>query len=185
MVSARGILLLGLLAVGLSGCAAPGPRYQTAYRYEPPVEAAGRACLEKSEHQMAQCQQRCAADYQACLKRIEPQAEVRYAEALKRYRTEMDLYRRELARYQLYLSMSWGRYPWYGSGFYYPWPDPFYFPPPVPPAKPSQDQEFSRLRQERCEVNCGCQANYDAGFLTCGGKLFPEVKCIANCPPGK
>jgi len=185
MGSAPHTLLLGFLTVVLLGCAGPGPRYQTAYRYEPPTDAAGRVCLEKSGQKQAECQQRCTADYQACLKLIGPQAEERYAEALKRYETGMNRYRWELDRYQLYLSMGWGRYPWYGSGFYYPWPDPFYFPPPVPPAKPSRDQEFGRLRQEKCEVDCGCQAVYDAGFLSCGGKRIPEVKCIANCPQGK
>ncbi|MDD5241265.1 MAG: hypothetical protein PHG47_06025 [Sulfuricella sp.] len=178
-------LLLGFLAVGLLGCVGPSPRYQTAYRYEPPTDAAAGACLEKCEHKLEDCQQRCKADYQACLKLIEPQVEGRYAEALKRYGTELDRYRWELDRYQLYMSMSWGWSPWYGHGYYRPWPEPYYYPPPAPPAKPSKDQEFSRLRQEKCDVDCGCQAIYDAGFLSCGGKKIPEVKCIANCPPAK
>jgi hypothetical protein len=53
------------------------------------------------------------------------------------------------------------------------------------PRKPSRDEEFNRLRMERCEVECGCQPIYDACFLVCGGKRIPEVKCIADCPEGK
>lgn len=184
-VSVLHALLLGFLAVGLTGCAAPGPRYQTSYRYEPPADAAGRACLEKIGQNQMQCQQRCSTEYQACLKIVEPQGQARYAEALMRYEVEMRRYNSELDRYQLYLSMSRGWPPRSGYGFYSPWPEPYYYPPPVPPAKPSLEQELGRLRQEKCEVDCGCQATYDEGFLSCGGKKISERKCIANCPQGK
>lgn len=185
MASVLRSLFLAFLAVGLLGCAAPGPRYQTSYRYEPPIDAVGRACLEKSGQKQAECRQRCTADYQACLKVVEPQGEARYAEALKRYEIEMHRYNGELSRYQIYLSMSRGWSPWGGYyGYYHPWPEPYY-PPPVPPAKPSLEQELGRLRQEKCEVDCGCQAIYDAGFLSCGGTRIPEQRCIANCPQGK
>lgn len=181
--SLRTLFLIIATAV-LAGCASTGPRYQTAYHYEPPVTAEGRTCLEKCGQQMEACQQRCTADYQACLKRIEPQAEERYGEALKRYEAERDRYRWELERYQLDQILSWRTPFWYGPGFYRPWPGPYYpyYFPPVPPTKPSRDEEFNRLRNEQCGVECGCQPIYDACFLACGGKRTVEERCIANCP---
>lgn len=187
MFPALRALILGIVAVGLAGCASPGPRYQSAYRYEPPVDSAGQACLEKCGRKMEACQQRCTADYQACLAGIEPLVERRYGEALKRYSAELDRYRWELERYQLYPPLGWYDPFWYGRGLYYPyypWPGPYYFPP-VAPQKPSRDEEFDRLRTEKCGIECGCQPNYDACFLACGGKRTTEVKCIANCPEGK
>jgi len=179
----RGLILV-VVAFGLAGCASPIPRYQSAYRYEPPADSAGQACLEKCGQKMEVCQQRCTADYQTCLAGIEPLVEGRYGEALKRYAVEMDRYRWEMERYQLYLSLSWHDSFWYGHGFHHPWPGPYYFPP-VAPKKPSRDGEIDRLRKEKCEVECGCQPIHDACFLSCGGKRISEVKCIADCPEGK
>lgn len=184
MALATHILLLVFFAAGLLGCASPGPRYQTAYRYEPPVDSAGQACLEKCGQKMEACQQQCTANYQICLTGIEPLVDGRYGEALKRYAVEFDRYRWELERYHLYLSLNWHDSLWYGQGFHHPWPGPYYFAP-IAPKKPSRDEEFNRLRKERCEVECGCQPIYDACFLACGGKRTVEVTCIANCPEGK
>lgn len=175
-------IILVVVAAGLAGCASP--RYQTVYRYEPPMDTGSRACLEECEQKMSGCQQRCTADFQACLERIGPEVEERYGEALRRYEAELDCYRSELVHYQFYLSMSWGHPHWYGPGFYSPWPDPYWFPP-TPPKKPSRTEEFDRLQQEKCEADCGCQPVYDACFLACGGKRIPEVQCIANCPVEK
>lgn len=177
-------LILGIVAVGLAGCTSPNPRYQTAYRYEPPADSAGQACLEKCGQKMEACQQRCTSDYQTCLTGIAPLVEGRYGEALKRYAAELDRYRWELERYQLYLSLSWHDSFWYDRGFHHPWPSPYYFPPAAPKT-PSRDAEFDRLRKEKCELECGCQPIYDTCFLVCGGKRIPEVTCIANCPAVK
>ena len=179
----RRMTLLVAAAV-LAGCATP--RYQTVYRYEPPSDATGRACLESCEKKLAGCQQHCTADYQACLKRLEPLVEERYNEHLKRYADELNSYRLELRHYELSLSLSWGYDPfWYGPWpYYHPWPA-FYNFPPEPPEKPSREAAFNQLRKEKCEADCGCLPLYDACFLTCGGKKIPEVKCIANCPEVK
>ncbi len=173
----------------LAGCASP--RYQTVYRYEAPTDTVGRACLEQCEPKLAVCQASCQHTYQACLKRIEPLADARYAEALKHYQAEWAEYRRELDRYQFQSALGWNypAAPWYGPWPYYypyynPWPAPYVFPP-TPPAKPSRAEAFKQLRQAQCEGDCGCQPIYDACFLTCGGKKIPEVQCIAHCPKGK
>ena len=178
----RAMFLVFMMTV-LAGCASP--RYQTAYRYEPPLDVAGRACLEKCEQKLAGCQQSCTAAYQVCLQRIEPQVDERYNEALNRYKLELDQYRWEWQRYQFYQSLNWGYGYWYGGpGFYYPWPGPFYFPP-TPPTKPRREAVFNRLQKENCVMDCGCQSIYDACFLGCGGKRIPETRCIANCPEEK
>lgn len=179
----RLLFLLAAIAA-VAGCAAPSARYQSSYRYEPPTDSAGRACLEKCGQKLEDCRLRCTADYKACLGRIEPLVEGRYSEALKRYEAELDRYRLELDRYQLYLSLSWHDSFWYGPGYYHPWPRPYYFPP-VAPKRPSRDEEFNRLRQEQCQEDCSCQPLYDACFLSCGGKRIVEEKCVANCPEGK
>lgn len=177
-------LLPVIVAAVLVGCTSQSPRYQSTYRYELPTDAEGVACLEKCGQKMEACQQRCTANYQSCLKLIEPQVDERYREALTRYEAELERYRWELERYQLYLSMGWGYSPWYGYGNYYPWPEPYYSPP-IQPSKPLRDEEFKRLRQEKCELECGCQTISDVCILTCGGKRINEVRCVANCPEGK
>ena len=184
MLPALRNIILGIVVVVLAGCVSQSPRYQSVYHYEPPTDSKGQACLEKCGQKMEACQQRCTADYQTCLAGIAPLVEGRYSEALKRYAAELDRYRWELGRYQLYLSLSWHDSFWYDRGFYHPWPEPYYFPP-VAPKTPSRDEEFNRLRKERCEVECGCQPIYDTCFLACGGKRIPEVKCIANCSEKK
>lgn len=176
-------LILIILTATVTGCATP--RYQTAYRYEPPTDAAGHACLEKCEQKLVVCQQRCAANNEICLKQIEPQVEERYAEALKRYESDLNLYRWQLQQYEFSLLLSRNYYPyWDGYGFYHPFPGPVIFPPDRP-GKPRRETIASKLQKEKCDVDCGCQSLYDACFLTCGGKKIPEVKCIANCPKDK
>ena len=178
MLPALRAMLLVIVMVGLAACASP--RYQTVYRYEPPVDVSGRACLEKCEQKLAGCRQSCAVNYQACEQRIEPQVEERYNEALQRYQVELDQYYWEWRQYEFYLSLSWDQDFWYG-GFYHPWPGPYYFPP-VPPMKPSRNAVAYQVEKENCVMDCGCQPNYDACFLGCGGKRIPETRCIANCP---
>lgn len=172
------------IALFLSGCASP--RYQSVYRYEAPTDASARACLQTCEPKLASCQTSCQHRYQACLKEIDPLVDTRHGEAIKRYENELDRYRLELQHYQLQLLLGWGHSSmWYDPwNHYYPWPDPYYAQP-YPPQKPTRDEAFNRVRKERCESDCGCQPIYDACFLSCGGKMIPEVKCIANCPKDK
>lgn len=179
---------LCLLAAAFMLCACASPRYQTVYRYEAPVGADAQACLQNCETKLGSCKSACQQRYQACLKDIEPLVDTRHGEAQKRYENELDRYRSDLQHYQLQLSLGWGySYSsiWYDPWpFYHPFPDP-HFPPPIAPRKPTREDSFNRVRQERCEGDCGCQPIYDACFLSCGGKLIPEVKCIANCPKEK
>lgn len=183
MHSALRAFTLLLLTLVLAACA--GPRYQSTYRYEAPTDAAGRACLEGCEKKMAACREQCTTKTQACLKDLEPVLNERHDAALNRYAAELDRYRQELVHYEFNLSLNWGYpYPWWRHGM---WPySSFgmpYYVPPSPPDKPSRSAEFERLRQERCDVDCGCQPVYDACFLACGGKKIPEMRCIGNCPP--
>ncbi|MEN6585621.1 MAG: hypothetical protein ABFE02_06155 [Sulfuricella sp.] len=182
MRSALHVITMAALIPGLAACAAP--RYQSAYRYEPPTGMDGHACLEACTRKIAVCRGQCAATSQACLKNLAPLVDERYNADVKRYEAELGRYRQELLQYDLYLSLNWGYpYPWHhGMWPYSPWEMP-YSSPPIPPVKPSRSAEFERLRGERCDVDCGCQSIYDACFLACGGKKIPEVKCISHCPP--
>ncbi|HEY9199390.1 MAG TPA: hypothetical protein VIR60_08490, partial [Gammaproteobacteria bacterium] len=123
-VAASGLLLATTLFVG--ACAGP-PRYQLLYRYEPPADAAGRACVTRCEQSLKSCRDACKMDHAACVHAIEPEAEARYAEALLRYEGEMAQYRRDVDNYHLNLSIGWGNgwYDdgWYGAGWYgHGWP---------------------------------------------------------------
>lgn len=181
MITHRAIMLLLLASAGLAGCA--GPRYLTAYRYEPPLDAAGLACLEQCTQKMSACQQTCGEKAQACLQGIEPEVEKRHGEALKNYENELARYRWELESYNL--NLYWGRTPWFGPRHRFMWPGFYYYFPPFPPETPSRDKAFNQLRQEKCTIDCGCQPIYDSCFLACGGKRIPDAKCIANCPGEK
>lgn len=178
------IVFSAIAATILAGCANPAPRYQSIQRYELPTDPEGLVCMGKCVQKIEACQQRCTANYQSCLKLIEPQVDERYSEALRRYETELDRYRGELERYQLYQSMGWGYSPWHGYGYYRPWPDPYYFPPALP-RKPIRDEEANRLRQEKCDVDCGCQVIADTCSAACGSKRINEVRCVVNCPEKK
>ncbi len=181
-----GFLSLALVAAALlDGCATP--LYQTSYRYEPPTDAQGLACIERRASIRTDCQAACQTAFLACQKNIEPQVAVRYDEALKRYEDELDRYLVELRHYELQLWMNWTG-PWYyGPGYYdpwryYGWPGPYAFPPPVPPRKPSRDAVRAALEKQQCKADCGCQGAYDDGFVACGGKRVIETRCIAHCP---
>ena len=183
MFQSMRILILAVVTAFLAGCASP--RYQTAYRYEPPTDTAGRVALKKCEQKLESCQQRCAAETQICLKSIEPLVENRLAEALKQYESELEQYRLARQRYEISMALNWGYDPfWYDHGLYHPWPRPYYFPP-VMPRKPGRDEVFNQVRHEKCDTDCGCQTLYDACFLSSGGKKIPEERCIANCPKEK
>lgn len=176
---------LVLATAMLVACATP--RYQMAHRYEPPPGAAGQACLAQCGQHFKACQDTCAANHAACVQSLEPEAQARHADALKDYDRDVAQYRRDVDRYHLSLSLGWGHYDgWYGGGWYDPWwPHGYYAPryyPPVPPRPPSYAEELGRLRAARCDRDCGCQPNYDACFLSCGGIMTPERRCIANCP---
>lgn len=173
------------VAILLAGCASP--RYQTAYRYEAPSDAAGRACLARCEPQLAVCKADCKIHYDACVKRVEPEIAVRFDEALKQYDFEYRRYQQDLLNFNWHYSFGWGYYGHghgYGYGMFYPWHDPFFYQP-SPPNPPSRERIHARVVQEKCSADCGCQSAYDGCFLSCGGKKIPETKCVANCPQGK
>lgn len=179
----RLIISLVLLA-GMAACATP--RYQTSYRYEAPVGAEGRACVQRCDVVLAGCQAKCGADYQACIKTLEPQVEARYIQALEQYAAGLDRYRLDLQRYETQLWeyqvwLGWRHDPWwFGSR----WPYPLYGPGYIGdlPDKPSRDQIMSHLRQEQCDRDCACLSGYDQCFLGCGGRQISETRCVANCP---
>lgn len=173
-----------LAALVLAGCTSP--RYQSAPRYEPPQGAAGQACLAGCERGLEACRTRCRTAYQACLREVEPEAQAHYAALLERYEALLDGYRAALDRYRMDLWVGWGHDPWWlGSGWYGPWYRPYYFPGP-PPAPPDRDAELSRYQHTACRRSCGCQPEYDACYLGCGGRKFVERRCLSDCPePGE
>ncbi len=171
------LLLAALLAV--AGCMSP--RYQTIYRYEPPTDAAGRACLEQCEQKIAICKNQCQEKHQACVKSIEPMVEARYQESLQRYQRELHYYQHAVEIYQRQLTLGWYYYdPYYGGWPYFYGYEPRF--PPTPPYQPDRERIARQVIQQQCDRDCGCQSIYDACFLSCGGKKIPEVKCVAHCP---
>jgi hypothetical protein len=168
------------LATLLGGCATP--RYEIAYRLEPPEDASGRACVSRCLDPLQACQDSCRGRYQACQREIEPLLNDAYAEALRRYAFDLDSYAASLQHYEMQLWLGWGHagwwgYPgWYGPGWFYP------YPAPPPPPRPSRERVWDRLVAEKCDPGCGCQAAYDGCFVACGGKRIPEQRCVANCP---
>ena len=187
---AKSALLLLVLAL-LAGCA--GPRYQTVYRYEAPTDAAGRTCLAACEPKLANCQNNCQAQHQACVKSIEPMVEARFQEKLQQFQRNVQNYQLDLGLYQHRRALGFNHYyPFYrggyghgrgyGLGHFYDYGPHF---PPSPPFKPQREQIAKQVEQAQCARDCGCQPIYDACFLSCSGKKIPEVKCIANCSQDK
>lgn len=170
----RSLLIIGTMLVWLAGCAAP--RYQTVSRLEPPSDPAAKPCIDTCEAALVSCRSACAEKRQACLKSIEADVEADYAAALTRYAADLDLYRVELERYRLDLWLGWG----HGRWWYEPWPA--YFMPAIAPSPPRREAVRDRLARERCDADCGCQPQYEACFVNCGGRKFEETRCIANCP---
>lgn len=113
---------------------------------------------------------------------LEPQIEAHYLDALKDHEHALDRYRGELEHYQLQLWLGWHRDPWwFGHGWTRPWwPSPMFIG--APPTMPTRDAVRDRLRRQHCERDCGCQPEYDACFLSCGGQRLEIRRCIANCP---
>lgn len=174
-------LLCVIVLMGSAGCASKNPVYQSFYRYEPPVDSAGQACVESCVQKKGVCHKACTADYQSCVERIEPLVDVRYGEALKRHAAALDRYRWDLNLYHLQLSLNRHDHFWPGHGHYQPWFGPIYFPP-VLPKTPGRDDVLNQLKKEKCDAACGCQPSYDTCFVACGGKRISEEKCVVNCP---
>lgn len=182
MYSNTKLLFLLIVLASLAGCVSP--RYQTLYRYEPPSDAAGRACLEPCGQKLSACKDQCQEKHQVCLKNIEPMVEARYKEAMLQYQRDYRHYQYALEAYQRQLTLGWYYFdPYYGSWPYYYGYEPRF--PPTPPFKPNREQIAKQIAQQQCDRDCGCQSIYDACFLGCGGMKIPEVKCIAHCPPEK
>jgi hypothetical protein len=175
------LVLLGALA----GCATP--QYQTTVRLIPPSDAAGQACVQRCEDAKNACQADCQARYEACAKRLEPQVEARYAEALQRYEVELKQYAAALRHYEMQLHFEWlhsyrFRHPYWWD----PWPRAYYFPPPYrEPLMPTRDRVRAAMLKSDCQDDCGCLPAYDTCFVGCGGQRVSETVCVKNCPPEK
>lgn len=179
-------LIWGLVTTLLCSCTTP--RHQLSYRYDPPGDAAGQACLRQCEQSQQVCFYACRARHENCVRDLEPEVRQRYNDALARYADEMAQYQRDLDSYYLSLSLGWGYHDgWYGAGWYTPyWPYGGYRPyyaAPVPPQPPSYADELTQLRAQRCDRDCACQPEYDACFLSCGGSKTLQQRCFAHCPP--
>jgi len=173
------------LLAAMAGCATP--QYQTTIRLIPPGDAQGRACVQECETKKIACQNECQARYQACAQGVEPQVEVRYAEALRQYELELKQYAAALRHYEMQLRFDWMHgYPFYPYGWYpYPWPGPAFPPPYREPVMPTRDSVRAQLIKSTCQDDCGCLPAYDACFVGCGGQRVSETVCIKNCPPEK
>ncbi len=168
-----------IVLVVVAGCAAP--RYQTTTRYQPPADDAGRVCVAVCAASQDSCRTDCRAAWQACSARIEPEVEPRHAAALRDWAASLHRYREALGRYEWELWLSRSQY--YPNPWYQPWPlAPSYVPRPAPPgAEPSREAIRAALLREKCSDDCACQGKYDGCYQACGGRLIPEVQCVANC----
>ena len=165
-----------LMALLLAGCAT-APRYQTMKRLVPPEGPTAQACLNRCAQGMEKCKDTCAEKHAICTRDTLPEATAHYEEEMKIYLADLRAYRWELERYRLDLLLQGGyAYPYGAWGWYPP------FPPPLPPVAPDRDWEIKRYIQKRCDRDCGCQSEYEACFLGCGGHIETETRCIANCP---
>ena len=173
-----------VLTAALAGCATP--QYQTRVRAVPPADAAGRACVQDCEKTLAACQADCRTRHQACAQGVETRVEARYAEALKRYETELQQYAAALRYYEMQLRFEWLRgHPYhrpYGWGL---WPGPAFPPPYREPKQPTREGVHAQLVKENCPDDCGCLPAFDTCFVGCGGQRISETRCIKNCPPDK
>ena len=165
----------------LAACATP--QYQTVYRFEPPAEPQGLACLQTCEQQKGTCQADCKSRYQSCQKEIAPLAEERYLLALKQYEAELRRYAFALQHYEMQRWMHWPHDYWppHRGAYHYPWPAPYYPPPYLAPIMPTREGVRAALEKERCQADCGCQPAFDACYVGCGGRRIPETLCIRNC----
>jgi hypothetical protein len=183
----RPLHILPVLLLLLGGCATPV--YQTIHRHEPPVDAAGFACVQACDAERQRCQDGCRARYEACLAEIEPQVEGRFLAALERYELELRTYAQALRHYEMQLSFSWPGTCWsprYACGWqpwgWYGWPGPLWPPPPPPGPMPTREGVRADLARQSCESDCGCLPAYDTCFTACGGTIVEERICVKNCP---
>jgi hypothetical protein len=173
-----------VLSALVAGCATP--QYQTTVRLIPPADEAGRECVQNCEAGKTACQTDCQSRYQSCAKRLEPEIETRYAEALKQYALDLKRYANALRHYEMQLQFEWlHSYPYRHPYWWDPWPGP-YFPPPYPePEMPTRESVRAQLEKSNCQADCGCLPAYDSCFVGCGGQRLSETVCVKNCPQAK
>lgn len=89
----------------LAGCAAP--QYQTNVSLIPPVDSAGRACVQACETGKLACQTDCVGRFRVCSESIEPQVEARCTEALSQFENDLGQYVAALRSYEVQPGFAW------------------------------------------------------------------------------
>jgi len=179
--------------------------YKIAYDYTPPKTKQGLVCVQQSQSQLNQCNNRCYYQYQRCLKTSQNQAQKELPNLLKEYPlqleswlNEKEQYQRDLDFYELRMDLALSRRESYlnrcmkqGSkkskcvsqqSYIHLMPSlnrPYFNK--SRPVKPTLSSVTSLFRAQNCSQKCGCQASFRQSYASCGGVVKSKKVCIKNC----
>ncbi|MEE9444803.1 MAG: hypothetical protein V3V19_03970 [Cocleimonas sp.] len=196
----QSLFLLMLLPL-LSTCSS----YKIVYDYTPPKTKQGLSCIQNSQSQLNQCNNRCYYKYQSCLKKSQNEAQRALPHLLREYPSQLEVWlnakeqhQRDLNWYELRMDLLEARRENYlnscqkkgkkkskclnshgytSIGMHFDRPS-FTMPRPV---KPTVSSITARYRKESCSQDCGCQPNYRQSYASCGGVVKSRKVCIKNC----
>ena len=195
------LFILFLMLPLLSTCSS----YKIAYDFTPPKTKQGLVCIQQSQSQLNQCNNRCYYQYQRCLKTSQNQAQKELPSLLKEYPlqleswlNEREQYRRDLDFYELRMDLAEARRETYlghcmkqgtkkskcTSRRAYIRLLPSMSRPQFNlsrPVKPTLSSVTTRARAQNCSQSCGCQANFRLAYASCGGAVKSKKVCIKNC----
>jgi len=195
------MLFLTMTVLLLSTCSS----YKIAYDFTPPETKQGLACIQSSQSQLNQCNNRCYYQYQNCLKKSQQEARKALPVLLREYPSQLEIwlnareqYRRDLDWYELRMDLAESRRENYlnacmskgkkkskcrhshgytSLSLHLDRPS-FTMKRPV---KPTLANVTTRYRKQSCSQNCGCQSNYRLSYASCGGIVKSKKVCIKNC----
>ncbi len=179
------ILLSALFFLGCS------PKYKTVSEYVSPPTEEGKECLSECQKQYGSCKEICEANFEICKVKAAKVAKENYDKKMHEYVILLEQYVDQMRMYDLERDLYYfGGYYGYGYGYgnfgyYNPyqmfWAYPSTLYRPLPPIKPSLNQEIKLAEKQMCQVDC-CTKTFDECYVRCGGVIKDKEVCVKNCP---
>jgi hypothetical protein len=196
------LLLFSITLFAFTACS---PKYEIKTHYTLPADAQGKTCVQTCSNERKICQSNCNQKQDQCLATAKRGATDAYPALMNEYQDVLNQYQYSMDKFNLEMD-TWENeerrvhrdFEHYRSSCnpqnqnsyecrrsneldsqLHSLEDHQPIAPPRP-VKPSLASEIKHAQND-CSNNCGCDKEYDKGFVSCGGKLTYEKFCVENC----
>ncbi len=185
--------LLAFFLILFSGCSA---KYKVVKEYNLPQDSENsKICIGLCQTKKIDCQTKCKSEFDICKIEANKVAQKNYEDEVKLYTAKLESYVNDMSSINVnYIYDPFFYDPYYynqsiflsGYPYYYaPYPRAIFHqsaPMRAKPRKPSLEREQLKAQMKLCNIDCGCNNNYDDCFRGCGGVISHKKICIENCP---